>query len=119
MLSSFVARIKALEPGSAAVVPGGWKGGKLFFVLHCVTTETFTLAVCSVHDGLQFHPARLDPATGAQTHNSPLLLEHIPVSRPLPPYPTSRSSRYCLLPHQAADAEWELSLWWSVCMVRN
>jgi hypothetical protein len=79
LLSSFVARIKALEPGSVVVIPGGWKGGLVFFVLHCVTTEAYTLAVCSVGDGLEFHPTRADPATGKQTYNSPLLLRDIPV----------------------------------------
>ena len=96
LLSPFVARIKALEPGSFLVVPGGWKGGLVFFVLQCVTTENFTLAVCSAGDGLQFHPSRVDPATGMLQHNSPLLLRDIPV-RPQLPLAPARARRVPLL----------------------
>ena len=33
MLSSFVAKVRAMQPGSVLIVPGGWKNGLVCFVL--------------------------------------------------------------------------------------
>ena len=48
LLTSFVARVKALTPGAVLVMPAGWKGGLVTLVLHCASFDSFTLAVCSV-----------------------------------------------------------------------
>ena len=65
LLTTFTAAVKALSPGNVLVFPGGWKGGNLIYILHCITYDHFTLAVCSSGDGISYHPPRLDPATGA------------------------------------------------------
>ena len=46
-LTSFVAMVKTLTPGNSLVIPAGWKGGNIVYVLHCNNFETFTLAVVS------------------------------------------------------------------------
>ena len=81
VLSSFVAKVRAMQPGSVLVVPGGWKNGLVCYVLHCESFESFNLAVCSTQDGLQYHPMRIDPATGELQYNAPLLLRGIPAPR--------------------------------------
>ena len=81
VLSSFVAKVRAMQPGSVIVVPGGWKQGLVCYVLHCESFESFNLAVCSTHDGLQYHPMRIDPATGDLQFNSPFLFRDIPAQR--------------------------------------
>ena len=81
VLSSFVAKVRAMQPGSVLVVPGGWKGGLVCYVLHCESFESFNLAVCSTQDGLQYHPMRIDPATGELQFNAPFLLRGIPAHR--------------------------------------
>ena len=35
LLTNFVAQVKALTPGSSVLMPGGFKGGNLVYVLHC------------------------------------------------------------------------------------
>ena len=81
VLSSFVAKVRAMQPGSVLVVPGGWKNGLVCYVLHCESFESFNLAVCSTQDGLQYHQMRIDPATGDLQYNAPLLLRGIPAPR--------------------------------------
>lgn len=81
LLSPFVARIKALEPGQLAITPAGWKGGLVMLVLHCDAMDVFTLAVVSSGDGLDYHPRRADPSSGETQYNSPLLLRNIPGAR--------------------------------------
>ena len=81
VLSSFVAKVRAMQPGSVLVVPGGWKNGLVCYVLHCESFESFNLAVCSTQDGLQYHPMRIDPATGDLQFNAPFLLRDIPAHR--------------------------------------
>ena len=76
-----MSRIKALTPGGCVVLPGGFKNGLLLYVLQCDSFDECTLAVCSSGDGLEFHPARIDPATGAAQFNSPLLFRRIPSMR--------------------------------------
>lgn len=89
LLTTFVAQVKTLTPGASIIVPGGFQEGSLkrgthsliMYVLHCDSFEEFTLAICSTGDGLEYHPARLDPATGATQYNSPLLLRKIPAHK--------------------------------------
>ena len=81
LLTTVVSRVKALTPGSSLVIPGGFKGGLLLYVLHCDSFDESTLAICSAAEGLEFHPARIDPATGGAQFNSPLLIPHIPSQR--------------------------------------
>ena len=81
LLTSFVARVKALTPGAVLVMPAGWKGGLVTLVLHCASFDSFTLAVCSVGDGLLYHAVRVDPGSGAMQYNSPLLVRDIPAHR--------------------------------------
>ena len=59
-------------------MPAGWKGGLPW----CCTAplDSFTLAVCSVGDGL-YHAVRVDPGSGAMQYNSPLLVRDIPAHR--------------------------------------
>ena len=47
MLSSFVAKVRGMQPGSVLIVPGGWKNGLVCYVLHCASYEDFSMAVCS------------------------------------------------------------------------
>lgn len=81
LLTTFTAQVKALMPGGILVIPGGWAGGVTVYVLHCVSYESYTLAICSTGSGLQYHPTRIDPATGAVQYNTPLLLLDIPPGR--------------------------------------
>ena len=81
LLTTFVAQIKSLTPGACLVLPGGFKGGLLLYVLHMDSFEEFTLGVCSTGDGLEYHPTRIDPASGDAQFNSPLLIWHIPAHR--------------------------------------
>ena len=89
LLTTFVAQVKTLSPGTSLIVPGGFQEGTnkkgthslLMYVLHCDSFEEFTLAVCTTAGGLEYHPTRLDPATGAVQFNSPLLIRHIPAHR--------------------------------------
>jgi len=89
LLTTFVAQVKTLTPGASIIVPGGFQEGSLkrgthslmMYVLHCDSFEEFTLAICSTGDGLEYHPARIDPATGATQYNSPLLLRKIPAHK--------------------------------------
>ena len=81
LLAPFVARIKAMEPGSIVVVPAGWTGGLIMLVLLCDTPDTFSLAVINAGNGLQHHPSRSHPATGDPQYNSPLVLHDIPAAR--------------------------------------
>ena len=90
-LTSFVTVIKALTPGSSMVVPGGWNGAVVIYVLHCDSFESYTLAICSTAEGLQYHPTRIDEATGALQHNTPLLIRDIPAHR------VRDSAVWCLL----------------------
>ena len=55
-LTSFVAMVKTLTPGNSLVIPAGWKGGNIVYVLHCNNFETFTLAVCSTGEVRPFTP---------------------------------------------------------------
>jgi hypothetical protein len=81
LLAPFVARIKALEPGSVLVVPAGWRTGVVMLVLHCDSIDYFSLAVVTAVDGISHHPMRTNPATGMPQHNSPLLLRRVPAAR--------------------------------------
>ena len=81
LLTTIVSRIKALTPGACMVLPGGFKGGLVMYVLACESFDEYTLAVCNSGEGLEFHPARLDPATGAPQFNTPLLFRRIPAMR--------------------------------------
>ena len=89
LLTTFVAQVKTLTPGASLIVPGGYQQGSLkkgthsflMYVLHCDSFEEYTLAICSTGDGMEYHPTRLDPATGAVQFNSPLLLRMIPAHR--------------------------------------
>ena len=78
MLTTLVAQVKGMTPGASMVVPGGFKGGYILYVLHCDSFEEFTVAVCcTAEEGLAFHPARIDPATGSTQFNTPLLIRKI------------------------------------------
>ena len=56
MLTTFVAQVKGLTPGSSMVVPGGYKNGYVLYVLHCDSFEYFSLAVCCTNEeGLAYH----------------------------------------------------------------
>ncbi len=79
VLTTFVASVKGLSPGQTMVVPAGFKGGVLTYVLNCDTYDSFTLAVCSTQHGLEYHPVRLDDKTGAVMYHSPMLITNIPV----------------------------------------
>ena len=81
LLTTIVSRIKALTPGACMVLPGGFRGGLVIYVLLCEGFDEYTLAVCNSGEGLAFHPARLDPATGAAQFNTPLLFRRIPAMR--------------------------------------
>ena len=81
MLTAFVARIKAMEPGSIIVVPAGWRTGLVTLVLQCDSTDDFTLAVVATTSGIAHHPSRIDPITGGTQHNSPLLMRKVPAAR--------------------------------------
>ena len=82
MLTTLVAQVKGLTPGASMVVPGGFKGGYILYVLHCDSFEEFTVAVCcTAEEGLAFHPARIDPATGSTQFNTPLLIRKIPAPK--------------------------------------
>ena len=35
LLTTFVAQVKAITPGCSLVIPGGYKGGFVVYVLHC------------------------------------------------------------------------------------
>jgi hypothetical protein len=56
LLTTLVSQIKSLTPGASVVIPGGFKGGLLLYVLHADSFEECTLAVCAVADGLEYHP---------------------------------------------------------------
>ena len=43
--------------------------------------DSWSLALCFVGDGLQYHPMRIDPATGDLQFNSPFLFNDIPAHR--------------------------------------
>ena len=85
VVASLVGKLRQLAPGEALLVPGGFKDGRLLFVVHHhgrrSGRDTFDLAVCSTGDGLLYHPARLDPASGMVQYNSPLVLREIPSAR--------------------------------------
>ena len=79
LLTNFMAQIKGLNPGSSMVIPAGWRGGVVLYVVHCVTFDTFSMAVCAANEGLRYHASRIDPATGEVQYNSPMILREIPV----------------------------------------
>ena len=81
LLTPFVARIKAMEPGGLVVTPVGWRDGLVMLILHCDVPDAFTIAVVSSGDGLSSHPSRADPATGAKQFNTPLVLQAVPAAR--------------------------------------
>lgn len=87
LVSAVVAKLRQLAPGTALLVPAGFKDGRLLYVVHLrgrdqrTGQDMFDVAVCSTSDGLQYHPTRLDPASGAVQYNSPLLLRDVPASR--------------------------------------
>ena len=56
LLTTFTAQVKSLMPGGILVIPGGWAGGVTVYVLHCVSYESYTLAICSTGAGLQVNP---------------------------------------------------------------
>ena len=53
LLTTMVSQVKALTPGSSIVVPGGFKGGLLLYVLHMDTFDECTLAICASGEGLE------------------------------------------------------------------
>ena len=55
-LSALMQRVRALTPGNSVVLPGGFKDGRVLFVVHCDSTDLFTVAVVSTGDGLAYHP---------------------------------------------------------------
>ena len=88
LLTTFTAQVKALMPGGVLVIPGGWAGGVTVYVLHCVSYESYTLAICSTGSGLQCAPR---PARHP-SHPTSLPLQpptsSRPLSRPLPHPPS-------------------------------
>jgi hypothetical protein len=102
LLAPFVARIKALEPGSVLVVPAGWRTGVVMLVLHCDSIDYFSLAVVTAVDGISHHPMRTNPATGMPQHNSPLLLRRVPAARAQDSAVVVCHPRGVLLPGRAA-----------------
>ena len=81
LITTLVSQVKALTPGTSLVIPGGFKGGLVMFVLHADSFEECTLAVCASSEGLEYHPARIDPSSGATQYNTPLLIRRIPTHR--------------------------------------
>ena len=67
LLTTLVSQVKALTPGSSIVIPGGFRGGLLLYVLHADSFEECTLAVCASGDGLEYHPC----ARGVVRTNAP------------------------------------------------
>ena len=67
LLTTPVSQVKALTPGSSIVIPGGFRGGLLLYVLHADSFEECTLAVCASGDGLEYHPC----ARGVVRTNAP------------------------------------------------
>ena len=67
LLTTLVSQVKALTPGSSIVIPGGFRGGLLLYVLHADSFEECTLAVCASGDGLEYHPC----ARGIVRTNAP------------------------------------------------
>eukprot|EP00966_Prymnesium_polylepis_P205390 4759615-Prymnesium_polylepis.1 len=87
VVAAVVAKLRQLSPREALLVPAGFKDGRLLYVVHhrgrdqFSSEESFDVAVCSTCDGLTYHPARLDPSSGAVQYNSPLVLRDVPAGR--------------------------------------
>jgi len=85
LVALIVGRLRQLSPREAILVPAGFKDGRLLYVVHYSGlrngVDSFDVAVCSTGDGIQYHPMRLDPTSGAVQYNSPLVLRDIPANR--------------------------------------
>ena len=69
--------ISDLRSKQLLVVPGGWHGGRVLFVVHRATPDSYTLAVCSCGDGLTHHEARAAPPQGIE-YATPLFVRGLP-----------------------------------------
>jgi len=88
-----VSRVRSLGPGEALVLsrPSPLPGEKddnarIHYVVHRNAVAPagcdYSLAVCTMSTAaLEYHPAKVDPATGSLSHATPLLLRDIPSVR--------------------------------------
>jgi hypothetical protein len=89
-LGTVVSRVRSLGPGEALVLsrpsplPGEKDGNaRIHYVVHRNAVAPagcdYSLAVCTMSTAaLEYHPAKVDPATGALSHATPLLLRLVP-----------------------------------------
>lgn len=92
-LGTVVSRVRSLGPGEALVLsrpsplPGEKDGNaRIHYVVHRNAVAPagcdYSLAVCTMSTAaLEYHPAKVDPATGSLSHATPLLLRDIPSVR--------------------------------------
>ena len=85
LITTLVSQVKALTPGTSLVIPGGFKGGLVMFVLHADSFEECTLARraprrrAATTQSTTRHASTL--SSGATQYNTPLLIRRIPTHR--------------------------------------